>query len=66
MIRNNQYYSLLSEEDKNLILNKFNNTYTNYPRDKTIIDIFDDAVKKYPDNIAIVVDGKSLTYKQFD
>ncbi|AJI75373.1 D-alanine--poly(phosphoribitol) ligase, subunit 1 [Francisella philomiragia subsp. philomiragia ATCC 25015] len=65
-MKNNENYSLLSKEDKNLILNKFNNTYTAYPRNKTTIDLFEKTVNEYPDNIAIVADGKSLTYKQFD
>ncbi|MCU0286454.1 MAG: amino acid adenylation domain-containing protein, partial [Acidobacteria bacterium] len=45
--------TLLSEEEKNSILYEFNNTTVEYPRDKTIHQLFEEQVKKSPDYIAL-------------
>ena len=37
----------------------FNNTKLNYPKDKTVIELFEGQVKKYPNNIAIVFERAS-------
>ena len=55
---------IVTKEEKNKILYEFNNTKTDYPKDKTIIELFEDQVKKTPNNIAIVFDDKKLTYKE--
>ncbi|MFV0310236.1 MAG: AMP-binding protein, partial [Dysgonomonas sp.] len=56
-------YSLLDENEKHLLLIGFNDTKTDYPRDKTIVDLFEEQVLKTPDNIALVFEDKELTYK---
>src|SRR3989337_94716 len=35
-----------------------------YPRDKTIVDLFDDQVKKTPGHIAVVFENTILTYQE--
>lgn len=35
-----------------------------YPKDKTIVDLFDEQVKKTPDHIAVVFENTKLTYLQ--
>jgi amino acid adenylation domain-containing protein len=57
---------MLSIEEKNKILYEFNNTKTDYPRDKTIHQLFEEQVEKTPDNVAVVHDGESLTYRQLN
>lgn len=57
---------ILSEEEKNKILCKFNNTKMEYPKDKTIIQMFEEQVQKTPDRIAIVFEGKALTFKELN
>jgi amino acid adenylation domain-containing protein/thioester reductase-like protein len=58
--------SMLSKEERNMILYDFNNTATDYPKDKTIIQLFEEQVRKTPDNIAVVFEDKKLTYKELN
>ena len=44
----------ISEEEKQRILYEFNNTEVEFPRDKTIHQLFEEQVEKTPDRIAIV------------
>ena len=57
---------MLSEQERNMILYQFNDTKTDYPRDKTIHQLFEEQVEKTPDNIAVVHDGKHLTYRELN
>ncbi|WP_291571169.1 non-ribosomal peptide synthetase [Clostridium sp. UBA4548] len=57
---------LLSEADKNQILYEFNDTKADYPKDKTIHELFEEQVDKTPDNIAVVFEDKKLTYKELN
>lgn len=57
---------IVTNEEKNEILTKFNNNKFNYPQDKTIIELFQEQVEKNPNNIAIVFGNKKLTYKELD
>ncbi|MDM8517687.1 amino acid adenylation domain-containing protein [Desulfobacterales bacterium HSG16] len=58
--------NILSEAEKKLVLIDFNDTKTSYPADKTIIDIFEEQVKLTPDNIAVIFEDKSLSYKELN
>jgi len=51
------------EAERTLILSDFNDTYVDYPRDKTVVQLFEEQVEKTPDHIALVFEGESLTYK---
>jgi amino acid adenylation domain-containing protein len=44
------------------VLMEFNNTKVDYPRDTSIIGLFDSAVKFCPGKIAIKCDGKEITF----
>ncbi len=57
---------MLSEEEKHQLLYDFNDTYMDYPRDKTIVDLFEEQVKKTPNNIAVVFEDQSLTYRELN
>ena len=56
---------MISEEEKKMI-DLVNDTFTNYPKDKTIAQIFEDQVNLFPDKKAVVFKGNSLTYRQLD
>ncbi|MCP4154980.1 MAG: amino acid adenylation domain-containing protein, partial [bacterium] len=45
---------LLTEKERKQILYKFNDTATDYPRDKTIHQLFEEQVEKNPDKITTV------------
>ncbi len=57
---------ILTEEERQQILIDFNNTKTDYPKDKTIHQLFEEQVEKTPDNIAVVYEDKRLTYKELN
>lgn len=57
---------IISYEEKNLIINKFNDTKTLYPRDKSLIEVFEEQVKKTPDKIAVVFNEEEITYKNLN
>lgn len=57
--------SILSDDDKKLIEN-INNTITPYPKNKTIVQLFEDQVTRYPDKTAVAFNKDLLTYKQLN
>ena len=57
---------MLSEDEKNKILHNFNDTKLDYPKDKTIVELFEEQVQKTPNNIAVVFGTEKLTYKELN
>ncbi|WP_066501691.1 non-ribosomal peptide synthetase [Abyssisolibacter fermentans] len=57
---------ILLEEEKRLLLHDFNNTETEFSKDKLIHQLFEDQVERGPDNIAIVFEDKYVTYKELN
>ncbi|WP_303835477.1 non-ribosomal peptide synthetase, partial [Ruminococcus flavefaciens] len=53
-------------EEKKLIHEDFNNTAAAYPRDKTVAELFEEQVKKTPNNTALVFENNSLTYSELN
>jgi amino acid adenylation domain-containing protein len=47
-------------------LQAWNDTATDYPLDKTIVDLFEEQVQKTPENIAVVFEQQCLTYQQLN
>lgn len=52
------------EEEKSLLA--LNNTKTYYQKDKTIQYFIEKQVKRNPDKIAVIANGKSITYKELN
>ncbi|MCP4150308.1 MAG: amino acid adenylation domain-containing protein, partial [bacterium] len=44
---------ILSEEEKNQLLYQFNKTGTDYPKEKTIHELFEEQVTLHPDRVAV-------------
>ncbi|MDQ1355503.1 MAG: hypothetical protein QG657_5813, partial [Acidobacteriota bacterium] len=64
-------YEITAEEEKKRILFDFNDTAADYPKDKTIHQLFEEQASKMPDNIALVGAGSQtcpmvLTYRQLN
>lgn len=57
---------LITEHERKLIFEDFNRTKASYPKDKGIIDIFEDQVAKYQHKTAIVADGKTISYSELN
>ncbi|MDF2883264.1 MAG: amino acid adenylation domain protein, partial [Clostridiaceae bacterium] len=58
--------SITTESEKELLLNKFNNTQKVFIKDKTVTQVFEDVVDKFPDSIAVVSEDVKLTYKELN
>ena len=58
--------SLLSPDEFDQIIVKWNDTETDCPEGKTIQQIFQEQAADTPDNICLVYEGSSLTYKEVD
>jgi amino acid adenylation domain-containing protein/non-ribosomal peptide synthase protein (TIGR01720 family) len=57
---------ILPPEEKDLILHSFNNTKRDYPRQSTIISLFEECVEVNPGNTAVIFGNESLTYRALD
>ena len=57
---------VVTEADRKKILEEFNNTDAEYPRDKTIVDLFEEQVGKTPNNVAVMFDDESITYEELN
>jgi len=57
---------MLTEEEKSQLLVEFNNTKAEYPKDKTIHQIFEEQVEKTPERIAVKYRDKHLTYTELN
>ena len=55
---------IISNTEKNKILYEFNDTKMEYPKDKTITELFEEQVKKTPNDVAVVFGDNKLTYKE--
>jgi amino acid adenylation domain-containing protein/non-ribosomal peptide synthase protein (TIGR01720 family) len=58
--------SIIPPAELNKLLLEFNNTTVDYPKDKTIIDLFEEQVNKTPDAIAVVFEADQLSYRQLN
>lgn len=57
---------MISEKEKHTILHEFNNTYTDYPRDKTIHQVFEEQALRTPDNTAVIFNDRTMTYARLN
>lgn len=57
---------IITDKERNLILNEFNNTSTAYPKNASIISLFEEQVKLYPNDPAIFFEGSSLSYSELN
>jgi tyrocidine synthetase-3 len=58
--------SLTTIEEQSEILSVFNATECLYPRDRSIIDLFEEQVRLYPSALALQSDAETLTYQQLN
>lgn len=55
---------LVTGEEKRQLLVNFNSTALTYSYDNTVVELFDQQVNRTPEAIALVFEGKTLTYGQ--
>jgi gramicidin S synthase 2/tyrocidine synthetase-3 len=61
-----RHIDILCDEEKQQQLFAFNDTKTEYPRDKTIDELFVQQVARTPDKIALTYEGDPLTYRELN
>jgi amino acid adenylation domain-containing protein len=57
---------IMPDTERNKILVDWNDTETDYLRDKTVVDLFEEQVAKTPDAIAVVFEDQQLTYRELN
>ncbi|KPA18699.1 thioester reductase [Candidatus Magnetomorum sp. HK-1] len=57
---------IISHEERHRLLVDYNDTYVNFPEDKTMVDLFEEQVRKNPNNIAVIYENVQLTYKDLN
>ncbi|NVO09465.1 MAG: amino acid adenylation domain-containing protein [Bacteroidales bacterium] len=57
---------ILTPAEKHQLLVEWNDTSVDYPKDKTIIDLFEEQAEKTPNNIAVVFEEEKLTYRELN
>ena len=58
--------SIITDTEKNQLLQEFNDTEKEHSRDKTIVDLFENQVKNVPENIAVLFEEKKITYQELN
>ncbi|MBE9125473.1 MULTISPECIES: non-ribosomal peptide synthetase [unclassified Coleofasciculus] len=59
-------FPILTEAEQHQLLVEWNNTQTDYPKDKSIHQLFEEQVDKTPDAVAVVLDNQKLTYQELN
>ncbi|MDQ2770678.1 MAG: amino acid adenylation domain-containing protein, partial [Bacteroidota bacterium] len=54
----------LPPAEKARLLTDFNNTFAPYPRDETLVSLFEEQVRRTPDHPALLWEQESLSYRQ--
>ena len=58
--------SVIDEEEKKLVVETFNDTKAEYPRDKTVVELFEEQVERTPKRVAVVYEDEEITYKELN
>jgi amino acid adenylation domain-containing protein/non-ribosomal peptide synthase protein (TIGR01720 family) len=56
---------LVTAAEKQQLL-EWNNTFAQYPQDKCIHQLFEEAVEQSPDAVAVVLEGEELSYRELN
>jgi iturin family lipopeptide synthetase A len=58
--------TIVSTSEREQLLEAFNDTAVDYPRDRTIVDLFGEQAWRRPEAVAVVFEGQELTYGELD
>ncbi|MCM3338073.1 amino acid adenylation domain-containing protein [Paenibacillus sp. MER TA 81-3] len=56
----------LSESEQSLLISSWNDTTTDYPRDKTIHQLFEDQATRRPTSAAVISNGCTWSYRELN
>ncbi|PZD96853.1 non-ribosomal peptide synthetase [Paenibacillus sambharensis] len=57
---------MLSLDERETLLKRFNDTEAGYDREQTIHGLFEEQAELYPDNVAAVMNERQLTYRELN
>ncbi|MBD1887640.1 condensation domain-containing protein [Microcoleus vaginatus] len=57
---------LLTQRERHQLLIEWNNTFTEFPQDKCIHQLFEEQVERTPEAVAVVFEGEQLTYRELN
>lgn len=55
---------IITKDEEDELIHKFNDTFVPYDTTKTVVDLFEEQMKKTPNNIAAILNNKKITYKE--
>jgi len=59
-------YAFLGETEARCILEDWNQTYSDYPRNSSTIELIEKQAQRTPDAVAVVFEGSVITYRKLD
>jgi non-ribosomal peptide synthetase component F len=57
---------MLSKEEEQKVVREFNETASEYPSEKSIVELFEEQAAFSPDAPAVLFENEKLTYKELD
>jgi amino acid adenylation domain-containing protein len=57
---------LIREEERRHVVEEWNQTEGWYPRDRTVVELFEEQVRRTPERVAVVYEGQSLSYRELN
>ncbi|MCL2426102.1 MAG: condensation domain-containing protein, partial [Oscillospiraceae bacterium] len=57
---------IIDESERHQLVEEFNETAMEYPKEQTVVDLFEEQVAKAPDSIAMTFEGHSLSYGELN
>jgi len=57
---------VINEEEKEKILNEFNDTTVLYSSDKSVVNLFEEQAARIPDKVAVTYDENEITYGELN
>src|SRR5690606_15437371 len=57
---------MLGPDELRTILYEWNNSDKNFPRDKFVHELIDEQATRTPDRVAVIFEGRQMTYKELN
>jgi len=57
---------VITEDERERIIGEFNDTYVEYPKEKTVTDLFEEQVRKTPESIAVIFEEEQISYGELN
>jgi len=59
-------WDILTGEERQQLLYRWNDTGTDYPKDKCIHELFEEQVERNPEAVSVIYEDKQLTYRELN